>query len=176
MESEPLPLLVVKNLVFAAIIIGIAYNPVGHRFAHADARAAHADDVRLVLVVALDAHAREYQRAFLVDVERFGEIAGWNAVADVRHVTLGDRREQVLPVDEYRHQKRVIGRMGVAAIGVVVQIGVALADVALVINAHVLALQVGAEDVDRQSFGGGEELIVAGEDAAGEIPGAGDHG
>ena len=64
----------------------------------------------------------------------------------------------------------MVGRMGIAAIGIVVEIGVALADVPLVIFVHVLALQMGAEDVDRQALGGCEKLIVAGENAAGEIP------
>src|ERR1700692_2508590 len=106
----------------------------------------------------------------LVNVERLGEIARRDAVADVRHVALGDGREQSMAADEYRHQEGMVGRMGVAAIGVVVEIGVALADVAFVIAAHILALQMGAKNVDRQALGGGEKLIVAGEDAAGEIP------
>ena len=124
-------------------------------------------------VVALDAHAREHQRAFLVDVQRLGEVARRNAVADVRHVTFGNGGEQVLAADEHRHQEGVVGRMGVAAVGVVVEIRIALADVARMIAAHVLALQVGAEDVHRQAFGRCEQMIVAGEDAAGEIAGAG---
>jgi hypothetical protein len=142
-------------------------------FGDADARPAHTDDVGLIAAVALDAHAREHQRPFLVDVERLGEVARRNAVADVRHVTLGNGGEQVLAADEHRHQEGMVGRVGVAAVRVVVEIRVALADVARVIAAHVLALQVGAEDVHRQAFGRCEQMIVAGESAAGEIAGAG---
>jgi hypothetical protein len=75
----------------------------------------------------------------------------------------------MLAVDEHRHQKRVVGRMGVAAIRIVVEISVAFADIARMVPGHVLALQVGAEDMHRQPFGRGEKLIVAGEDAAGEV-------
>ena len=75
----------------------------------------------------------------------------------------------MLAINEDRHQEGVVGRMGVAAIGIVVEIGVAFADVARVIAGHILPLQMGAEDVDRQSFGRGEKLIVAGEDAAREV-------
>ena len=142
---------------------------------HADARPAHADDVRLVLVVALNAHAGKNQRAFLVNVQRFGEVARRNAVADVGHMAFGDGREQMLVIDEHRHQKCVVGRMGVAAIRIVVEISIAFANVARVIARQVLALQVGAEDMHRQPFGRGEELIVAGEDAAGEIARARNH-
>ena len=82
----------------------------------------------------------------------------------------------MLAADEDRHQEGMVSRMSVAAVGVVVEIRVALADVALVIAAHILALQMGAENVHRQALGRGKQLIVAGENAAGEIPRARYHG
>jgi hypothetical protein len=87
-------------------------------------------------------------------------------------VALGDGGEQMLAADEDRHQESVVGRMGVAAVRIVVEIRIALADIALVVSAHILALQMGAENVHRQALGRGKQLIVAREDAAREIPGA----
>ena len=60
-------------------------------------------------------------------------------------------------------------------IGVVVEKGVALADIALVILAHVRALQMRAEDMHRQPFGGRQKLVVARDDAAREVARRRDH-
>ena len=72
---------------------------------------------------------REDQRAFLIHVLR-RVIGRRNAVADVGLVRLGDGGEQMLALEEDRHQEGVIGRMRVAEIGVVVQERVALGEVA----------------------------------------------
>ena len=75
---------------------------------HADAAPAHADDVVDVLVVALDAHARERERALVVDVLGARHVRRRQRVAAVGLVGLGDRREQVLA----RRRRRGRGSRG----------------------------------------------------------------
>jgi hypothetical protein len=82
----------------------------------------------------------------------------------------------MLALVEHRHHVGVVGGMGVAAVGIVVEIGVTAADVVAVVLAHIGRLDVAAEDVHRQAFGRGEQLVVARHEAAGEIAGGGDHG
>ncbi len=143
---------------------------------HPDACPAHAHDVLDILEVALDAHAREDQCAFLVNVACPHEIAGRDRVSDVGHVAFRDGGEQVLVLPEDRHHEGVIGRVRVAAIGVVVEVGVAAPDVAGMILAHVGGLDVAAEDVHRQAFGRREQFVLSRHQAAGEIPRRRDHG
>ena len=135
---------------------------------HADAPPAHADDVVDVAVVALHLHAREDQAALGVDVVHVRHVRGGLRVAAVGLVRLGRGREHVLAVDEHGHQDRVVGRVRVAQHRVVVQERVALAQVG-VQRAHRARLQAGAEHVHLQALGGGEQLVVGGDDRAGEV-------
>ena len=134
-----------------------------------DAGPAHPHDVLDVLEVALDAHTGKHQGALMIDIARQDEIGGRDRVADIRHVALGDAGEQMLALPEHRHHVGVVGGMGVAAIGVIVEIGIAAADVAFMVTAHVGGLDMAAEDVDRKSLSRCEQLVVAGDETAGEI-------
>ena len=100
----------------------------------------------------------KHKRALVVDVAGEDEIARRDGVADVGHVALGNTREEMLAFEEDGHHVGVVGRVRVAAIGVVVEIGVAAADVRVVIPAHVRRLDVTAEDVDGQPLGRREQL------------------
>ena len=142
---------------------------------HANPAPAHADHVVHHLVAPLHADAGEDQRAFLVHVLRRGVIGGRDAVADVRLMALGAGGEEVLAIDEDRHQHRVIGRVGIAEIGVVVEERVALGEIVVQFG-HGPCLQVRAEDMDRQTLRRRQELVVGGADRAREIPRHGDHG
>ena len=142
---------------------------------YSDPAAAHADHVVHHPVVPLDADAGEDQRALLVHVLRGGVISGGYAVADVRLMPLCAGGEEVLAVDEDRHQHRVVGGMGVAEVGVVVQEGVAFGEIVVQLG-HRARLQVRAEDVDRQSLRRRQQLVVAGADRAREVTRHGDHG
>ena len=77
----------------------------------------------------------------------------------------------MLAVDEHRHQDRDVGGVGVAEVGVVVDERVALGQVVAVKLAHRRGLQPGAEDVHLKALGGGEQLIVGGDDRAREVAG-----
>ena len=136
---------------------------------HADPPTAHADDVVDVLVVLLDLDAGEDEAALGVDVLGVGHVGRRLGVAAVGLVGLGRGGEDVLAVDEDRDQDRVVGGVGVAEHRVVVQEGVALAQVRVQL-AHRARLQPGAEHVHLQALGGGEELVVGGDDRAGEVP------
>ena len=135
---------------------------------NADAPAAHADDVVIVLVVALHLDAGEVERALHVDVLRGGVIGRRNRVAAIGLVRLHRRGEQVLAIDEHRHERRVIRRVRVAEIGIVVEEGIALLQVRMQLQ-HRLALKVDAEDVHRQALGRIEQIAVAGQDRARKI-------
>ena len=135
---------------------------------HPDPPPAHPDDVIHVLVVALDSDAREVERAFLVEVASERHVGARQAVAAVGLMGLGAGGEQVLAVDEHRHQDRVVGAVSVAEIDVVVQKGVALGEIRVQI-AHRLGQELRPEDVYRQSLGGGQQLILAGHQRAGKV-------
>ena len=77
------------------------------------------------------------------------------------------------PLDEDGDHDRVVGRVGVAEVGIVVEEGVALLEVGVQVG-HRLAEEAGAEDVDGDALGRGEELVVGVGDRAGEV--AGDEG
>ena len=62
----------------------------------------------------------------------------------------------------------MVGRVGVAQVGVVVEEGVALAEVRVDLR-HRLAQELHADHVHRQPFRGGEQLLVGGHDGAGEV-------
>ena len=115
------------------------------------------------------------QRAFLVHVLGAGVIGRGNRVADIGLVRLGGRREEMLALEEHRHQEAVIRRMRVAGVGVVVQEGVTLGEVGVVLG-HGARLVVDAEDMDRQALGAGQQLAVARHDGAGKVAGAVDDG
>ena len=142
----------------------------------ADAQAAHADDVLDVLVVALDLNCREDQRAFLVNVPRAAVIGGGDGVAAVRLMGLGHHGEAVHAfVVHHRHERRVIGGVGAAVIGRVVEVGVALLEVR-VKRLHRLAHHVGAaQDVNRQALVDCEQPVLGRYDAAGEVARAVEH-
>ena len=142
---------------------------------HTDAAPAHAHDVVDVAPVALHLDAGEDQRALVIDVLRRREVGGGLAVAHVRLMRLHAHREEVLALVEHRHQDRVIGRVAVAAVGVVVEIGVALAELRVPL-AHDGGLDVHAEDVDRHGLRGRQHLVVRGDDGAGKIPRDADDG
>ncbi len=74
----------------------------------------------------------------------------------------------MLAVDEDRDQDRVVGCVGVAEDRIVVKKGVALAEIRVEL-AHRAGLKPGAEDVHLQALGGCEELVVGGDDRAGEV-------
>ena len=83
---------------------------------------------------------------------------------------LGEDREAVhAVVVDHRHQDRVIGRMGAAVIGRIVQKGVAALerpDGTPSSTGH----DVGpAQHMDRQAFGRGQQFVVRREHAAGKI-------
>ena len=142
---------------------------------HADAALAHADDVVDVLEVPLHLDAGEDQRPFLIDVRRLRHVGGGQAVADVGLMGLHRDGEEVLPLVEHRHQDGVVGRVRVAEVGVVVQVGIALGIVGMQVL-HRLGLDVGAPDVDGEALGHGEHLVVRRDDRAGEVPRHADDG
>ena len=74
------------------------------------------------------------------------------------------------PVDEHRHQDRVIGRMGIAEVRIVVEEGIAFPQVRMK-GTHRTGLQMAPEHVHRQAFGGGDQPSVMGKEGAGEILG-----
>ena len=137
---------------------------------HADAHPAHADDVLDGLVAPLHLHCREDQRALLVHVARRAVIGGGDGIAAIGLMRLGDDGEAVRAlVVDHRHQDRVIGRMGAAVIGRVVQEGVAPLEVGVKLL-HRGRHQIGAaQHVDRQALGGRQHVAVGGDDAAGEV-------
>ena len=143
---------------------------------HADAQAAHTHDVLDVLVVALDLHRREDQRAFLVHVARAAVIGGGDGVAAVRLMRLGDHGEAVnAVVVHHRREDGVVGGVGAAVVGRVVEVGVAPLEVR-VKRLHRLAHHVGAaQDVDRQALVDREQPVLGGHDAAGEVARAVEH-
>ena len=120
-------------------------------------------------IVLLHLDAGEDQRALVIDVLRRGEIGGRLAVADIGLVGLDADREEVLALVKHRHQDGVIGGVAVAAIGVVVEKGVALAETRVPLG-HDGGLDVHAEDVDRHGLCRGQHLVVGGDDGAGEVP------
>ena len=65
----------------------------------------------------------------------------------------------MLAVDEHGHEDRVVGGVRVAEDRVVVQVGVALAQVGVQL-AHRAGLQAGAEHMHLQSLGGREQLVL----------------
>ena len=80
-------------------------------------------------LVALHAHRREDQAALLVDVAREGHVGRRVGVAAVGLVRLGGGGEEVHALDEDGDQDDVVGRVGVAEVGIVVQEGVTFADI-----------------------------------------------
>ena len=104
----------------------------------------------------------------VVDVLRGGHVRRRQRVAAVGLVRLGHRREQVLPIDEDGDQDGVVGRVRVAEVGVVVQERVALGEIVVELR-HGLREVLRAHDVHGQALGGGEQLVVGGDDGAGEV-------
>ena len=96
---------------------------------HPDAPFAHADDIVVDRAPALHEDAGEDERTLLVHIAREGVIGGGCAIADIGLMRLGAGREHVHPVDEHRHQDRVIGRMGIAEVRIVVEEGIAFLQV-----------------------------------------------
>ena len=116
---------------------------------HANARAAHAHNVFNIAEIALNAHARKHQRAFVIHIARQHEIAGGDGIADIRHVAFGDACEKMLAFIEDRHHESMVGRVCIATIGVVIQIGIATAYIPRMIAAHIGGLDMAAEDMYR---------------------------
>jgi len=141
---------------------------------HADPPPAHADPVADVLVVALHLRGAEDQRALLVVVAREGVVARRDRVADVGLVGLGGGGEEVLALAEDRHHDRVVARVRIRLIGIVVEVGVALAHLRVGASDR-RRLQVGAEDVDRHPLRRRQQLVVGGGDRAGEVARDRDH-
>ena len=135
---------------------------------HADAAAAHAHDVVDVLVVALHPHARERQRALVVDVLRARDVRRRQAVAAVGLVRLRHGGEEVLAVDDDGDEDRVVGRVRVAEVRVVVEEGIAACEVVVQLG-HRLGQVLRAHDVHRQPLGGGEQLVVGRHERAREV-------
>ncbi len=135
---------------------------------HADAAAAHTDDVADVGVVTLHADGGEDDPPFLVDVAGEGHVGGWVGVAAVGLMRLGGGGEEVLAIDEDGDQDDMICRVGVAEVGIVMEEGVALADIVMQIGDR-LGQKLHADDVHRQPLGGSEEAVVAGDERAGEV-------
>ena len=136
----------------------------------ADAHLAHADDVVDVLVVALHLDARQDDRALLVDISRHRGVGRRLGVPDVREVGLAEQREAVFAlVVEHGHEDAHVGRVGVAVVGRVVHERIALTELRVKLL-HALRHQVrAAEHVHGDALGEAEELVVSGDDAAGEI-------
>ena len=142
---------------------------------HADAAAAHADDVVDVLVVALHAHGREDQAAFLVDVARVGHVGRRLRVAAVGLMRLRGGREEMDPLPDHRHEDHVVGRVRVAQVRVVVQEGVAVADVVVQVGDR-LRQELHADHVHRQALRRGEQPRIAGDERAREVARLVEHG
>ena len=88
----------------------------------ADAHAAHADDVLDILVVLLHLDGRKYQRAFLVHIARRAVIGGRDRIADIGLMGLGQKGKMMFAgIVDHRHQKGMIGRVGIPVIGRIVQ-------------------------------------------------------
>ena len=138
-----------------------------------DALLAHADDVADVGVVLLDEDAGEDEGAFGVDVEGFGGVGGGDGVAAVGLVGFDAGGVDVLAFDEDGDEDGVVGGVGVAEVGVVVEEGVAFFEVGVEVG-HGFAEEAGAVDVAGDAFGGGEELVLGVGDGGGEV--AGDEG
>ena len=125
----------------------------------ADAFLAHADDVTDIGVVLLDLDAGEDEGAFGVDVDGFGCVGGGDGVAAVGLVGLNAGGEDMLAFEEDGDQDGVVGWVGVAEVGVVVEEGVALFEVGVVVG-HGLAEEARTVDVAWDAFRGGEELVA----------------
>ena len=136
----------------------------------ADALAAHADDVADILIVLLDLDAGEDEGAFRVDVDGVGHVGGGEGVPDIGLVRFDAGREDVLAFVEDGDDDGVVGGMGVAEVGVVVEEGVALLEVGVEVG-HGLAEEAGAVDVDGSPLRSGEELVLCGGDGGGEVTG-----
>ena len=135
---------------------------------HADPPAAHADDVRNVLVIALNPYAREIERALFVDVARARHVRRREGIAAVRLVGFRAGREHVLPLVEDRDEDRVIGRVRVPEIRVVVEERVALRDLRVQLG-HRLREELHPDDVDRQALRRRKELVLGRDERAGEV-------
>ena len=136
----------------------------------ADALAAHADDVADILIALLDLDAGEDERAFRVDVDGVGHVGGGEGVPDIGLVRFDAGREDVLAFVEDGDDDGVVGGMGVAEVGVVVEEGVC---------------PLGSRGGGRPWFGrggrsrrrgreplrSGEELVLCGGDGGGEVAG-----
>ena len=132
---------------------------------------AHADDVVDVLVVALDPHAGEDQRALLVDVARVRHVgASASALPQSAWCALAQAVNTVLAVDEHRHEDRVVGGVRVAEVRVVVEEGVALARGRGCSSRIDARLQVRRRSTwTGRPSADGEQLVVGGDDRAREV-------
>ena len=88
-------------------------------------------------------------------------------IAAIRLMRLGHHGEAVAAIIvQHRHQDRMVGRMGTAVIGRIVQERIAALQDGVKLL-HRCGHQIGpAQNVNRQAFGGGEQMVVGGDDAA----------
>ena len=137
---------------------------------HADAHAAHADDILDGLVAALHLHGGEDQRAFLVHVARRAVVGGGDGIAAIGLMRLGDDGEAVQArLVDHRHQDGVIGRVRAAVIGRVVQESVAPREIGVKLLHRGRHQIWPAQHVDRQALGGRQQVAVGGDNAAREV-------
>ena len=137
-------------------------------FRHPNPGLAHADDVLVVLVALLHLHAGKAECALLVDVACVGGVRRWLAVAAVGLMGLRDRGQHVPALEEDRGEDRVVGVVGVAVVGIVVEERVAFADHGME-ALHRLCQVLTADDVDRKALGAGQELIAGRDDRTREV-------
>ena len=138
---------------------------------NADAHLAHAEDVLVVPVVLLDLDRRKDQRAFVIDVARRRPCRWWaSELPQSAMCAFTSTVKWCAPASSTTGTRiDVIGGVRVAVIGRVVQERVARCEHRVELL-HRTRHQVGAAQyVDRIAFGGGNELVVRGHHAAGEV-------
>ena len=113
-------------------------------------------------VVALDLDGGKDERALLVNIAGVAGVGGRHGVADVGLVGLGEDGEAVdAVVVDHRHHDGVVGGVGIAVIGRVVQEGVAAPQLRMKLD-HRCRHDVGADEhVRGQALGFGDQLVAA---------------
>ncbi len=139
---------------------------------HADAQAAHADNVVDIPIVLLNPDRMKDQRSFLIDVAGVAHVGGRQRIAAVGLVSLGKNRQPMhaLLVDD-RHHGTIVGGMRIAVIGRIVKEGVAAFEMGMVGQDFPRDDVRADHDMDRQALGCYQQATVGREHDAREVVG-----
>nr|AIE91400.1 hypothetical protein [uncultured marine group II/III euryarchaeote AD1000_118_H06] len=106
----------------------------------------------------MDLHARKDQRAFLIDVLSSGEIGCWLAVATIGLMCLNRRGKEMFALKKYRDEESVIGGVAIADIGIIIEKGIALAEIRMIL-CHGSGLQMHAKYMNRHRLSHRQNLV-----------------